>query len=105
MTSTAEDNGKIFKRDTFADYVGMGNSTLANWIQKRRKQAGLKASCLKPGAVNSNQSNGRWVEAILENNPEPKGLLANLPQSLNFTCPLTQSRHPSGAMPEPKNLD
>ena len=78
MTSTAEDSGEIFKRDTrgrvrvpkarremlldewersggsaaqFADYVGIKYSTLANWIQKRRKQAGLKASLLKPGAV------------------------------------------------------
>ena len=62
----------------FADYVGIKYSTLASWIQKRRKQAGLKASLLKPGAVNSNQSNGRWVEAILENNPEPKGLESTL---------------------------
>jgi hypothetical protein len=52
----------------FADYVGIKYSTLANWIQKRRKQAGLRASLLKPGAVDSNQSDGRWVEAILENN-------------------------------------
>ena len=75
MTSTPEDSGEIFKRDTkgrvrvpkarremlldewersggsaaqFADYVGIKYSTLANWIQKRRKQAGLKASLLKP---------------------------------------------------------
>jgi hypothetical protein len=26
----------------FADYVGIKYSTLANWIQNRRKQAGLK---------------------------------------------------------------
>jgi hypothetical protein len=62
----------------FADYVGIKYSTLASWIQKRRKQAGLKASLLKPGAVDSNQSDGRWVEAILENNPEPKGLESTL---------------------------
>src|ERR1700692_730236 len=75
MTSMPEDNGEIFKRDRrgrvrvprarremlldewersggsaaqFADYVGIKYSTLANWIQKRRKQAGLKASLLKP---------------------------------------------------------
>ena len=35
----------------FADYVGIKYSTLANWIQKRRKQAGLRASLLKLGAV------------------------------------------------------
>ena len=105
MTSTPEGSGEIFKRDKrgrvrvpkarremlldewersggsaaqFADYVGIKYSTLANWIQKRRKQAGLRTSLLKPGAVNSNQSDGRWVEAILENNPEPKGLESTL---------------------------
>src|ERR1700759_4651859 len=93
MTSTPEDSGEIFKRDRggrvrvpkarremlldewersggsaaqFADYVGIKYSTLANWIQKRRKQAGLKASLLKPGAVDSGQSRGHWVEAIRE---------------------------------------
>jgi hypothetical protein len=105
MTSTPEDNGEIFKRDRrgrvrvpktrremlldewersggsaaqFADYVGVKYSTLANWIQKRRKQAGLKASSLKPGAVDSSQSHGHWVEAIVEKNPEPKALESTL---------------------------
>src|SRR5712671_379246 len=102
MTSTAEDNGEIFKRDTrgrvrvpkarremlldewersggsaaqFADYVGIKYSTLANWIQKRRKQAGLRASLLKPGAVDSSQSHGYWVEAIVD---QPKALESTL---------------------------
>src|SRR5271170_2597342 len=74
MTSTAEDNGEIFKRDTrgrvrvpkarremlldewersggsaaqFAGYVGIKYSTLANWIQKRRKQARPKNALAK----------------------------------------------------------
>src|SRR6202162_2617635 len=94
MTSMPEDNGEIFKRDRrvrvrvprarremlldewersggsaaqFADYVGIRYSTFANWIQKRRKQAGLKASLLKPGAVGSSQSHGHWVEGVVEN--------------------------------------
>jgi len=62
----------------FADYVGIKYSTLANWIQKRRKQAGLKASLLKPGAVDSSQSHGHWVEAIVEKNPEPKAIESSL---------------------------
>jgi len=74
----------------FADYVGIRYSTFANWIQKRRKQAGLHASWLKPGAVDSSnvlngidkhmhsQSHGHWVEAIVEKNPEPKGLESSL---------------------------
>ena len=50
----------------FADYVGIKYWTLANWIQKRRKQIGLKASFAKPGAVDSSQSHGHWVEAIAQ---------------------------------------
>jgi hypothetical protein len=105
MTSTAEDSGEIFKRDTmgrvrvpkarremlldewersggsaaqFADYVGIKYSTLAHWIQKRRKRTGLKKSLLRPGEVDSSKSNGRWVEAIVEGNSEPKALESSL---------------------------
>jgi hypothetical protein len=105
MTSTPEDSGEILKRDRrgrvwvprarremlldewersggsaaqFADYVGIRYSTFANWIQKRRKQVGLQASLLKPGALDSRQSHGHWVEAIVEKNPEPKGLESSL---------------------------
>ena len=63
---------------SFADYVGIRYSTFANWIQKRRKQAGLQASLLKPGAMDSSQRHGHWVEAIVEKNPEPKGLESSL---------------------------
>jgi hypothetical protein len=105
MTYTPEDSGEIFKRDTrgrvrvpkarremlldewersggsaaqFADYVGIRYSTFANWIQKRRKQARLQASLLKSGTVDSSQSHGHWVEAIVEKNSEPKGLESSL---------------------------
>jgi hypothetical protein len=63
---------------SFADYVGLKYSTFANWIQKRRKQAGLNATLLKPGAVDSSQSDEHWVEAIVEKTPEPKGLESTL---------------------------
>src|ERR1700724_4652204 len=105
MTSMPQESAEIFKQDTkgrvcvpkarreavldewersggsaaqFADYVGIKYSTLANWIQKRRKQAGLKASLLKPGAVDSSQSHGHWVEAIVEKNPEPEAIESSL---------------------------
>jgi transposase len=57
----------------FADYVGIKYSTLANWIQKRRKQAGLNATLLKPGGVDSSKSHGHWVEAIVEKKPVSTG--------------------------------
>ena len=59
----------------FADYVGIKYSTLANCIQKRRKQAGLRASLLKPGAVDLSKSDGHWVEAIVD---QPKALEGTL---------------------------
>jgi transposase len=62
----------------FAEYVGIQYSTLANWIQKRRKETGLRAPLLKPGAVDSSQSHGHWVEAIVEKSPEPKDLESSL---------------------------
>jgi transposase len=105
MTSTPEHSEEIFKRDAmgrvrvpkarremlldewersggsaaqFADYVGIKYSTLASWIQKRRKRSGLNATLLKPGGVDSSKSHGHWVEAIVEKNPEPKGLASSL---------------------------
>ena len=64
----------------FADYVGIKYSTLANWIQKRRKRTGLQKSLPQPGkgAVDLSKSNGCWVEAIVEKNPEPQGLESSL---------------------------
>jgi len=62
----------------FADYVGIKYSTLAHWVQKRRKQVGLKASLLKPDAVDPSKSHGHWVEAIVERNSEPKALESSL---------------------------
>ena len=60
----------------FADYVGIKYSTLANWIQKRRKQTGPQSVFGRSQAkaqMDLSKSNGRWVEAIVEKSPEPKG--------------------------------
>src|ERR1700676_3445232 len=96
MTSTPEGSGEIFKRDRrgrvrvpkarremlldewersggsaaqFADYVGIKYSTLASWIQKRRKQAGLKGCLLKPGAVDSPRGNTIGGKRTWKKNP------------------------------------
>jgi hypothetical protein len=62
----------------FANYVGIKYSTLANWIQKRRKGSARKKSLLKQGEGGVESSNGRWVEAIVEKNSEPKALESSL---------------------------
>jgi transposase len=63
----------------FAGYVGIKYSTLASWIQKRRKR-GLKKSLVKQGEIgeDSSKSNGHWVEAIVEKKPEPKAPKSSL---------------------------
>jgi transposase len=106
MTSTPENPGEIFKRDTkgrvrvprarrellldewersggsaaqFADYVGIKYSTLANWIQKRRKQRGPQSALVKTGkrVEDLPKVNGRWVEAVVEES-EPKAQESSL---------------------------
>jgi transposase-like protein len=107
MTSMPQESAEIFKQDTkgrvrvpkarreamldeyersggsaaqFANYVGIKYSTLANWIQKRRKQERLKRSLLKQGegAGQWSQTNGRWVEAVVEKGAEPKAQESSL---------------------------
>jgi transposase len=68
----------------FANYVGIKYSTLASWIQKRRKRGGLKKSLIKPGERESSKSHGRWVEAIMEKNPAAKAQESSL--RLYFTA-------------------
>ena len=99
MTSMPQESAEIFKQDTkgrvrvpkarreavldeyersggsaaqFANYVGIKYSTLANWIQKR--------SLLKQGegAGQWSQTNGRWVEAVVEKGAEPKAQESSL---------------------------
>jgi transposase len=106
MTSTPENAGEIFKRDTkgrvrvprarremlldelersggsaaqFAGYVGIKYSTLANWIQKRRKQRRAPSALVKTGkgVEDLPKVNGRWVEAVVEES-EPKAQESSL---------------------------
>ena len=64
----------------FAGYVGIKYSTLANWIQKRRKQARLKNALVKTGkgVEDLPKVNGRWVEAVVEKESEPKAQESSL---------------------------
>ena len=106
MTLTPEESGEIFKQDTkgrvrvpkarrealldeyernggsaaqFASYIGIKYSTLANWIQKRRKRERLKRSVRQgEGREELSQSNGRWVEALVERGAEPKAQESSL---------------------------
>jgi len=87
MTSNSQESAEIFKQDTkgrvrvrkarreamldeyersggnaaqFANYVGTKYSTLANWIQKRRKQERLKRSLLKQGEGGGGMEPDKW---------------------------------------------
>ena len=102
MTFMPEESATIFKQDTkgrirvpkarreavldeyersggsaaqFAKYVGIKYSTLAGWIQKRRKNSLLKQG---EGAEEWSGANGRWVEAVVEKGVEPKAQESSL---------------------------
>jgi hypothetical protein len=64
----------------FAGYVGIKYSTLANWIQKGRKQARPKDALVKTpkGGEDLPKVNGRWVEAVVEKESEPKAQESSL---------------------------
>jgi transposase len=80
----------------FASYVGIKYSTLANWIQKRRQRERLKKSLVKraQGVEISAKTNGRWVEAVVEKNSEPKSQESSL--TIYFTtgayCQISNAR-------------
>src|ERR1700750_3441728 len=52
----------------FAQYVGIKYSTLAYWIQsRRRRKRRQEKSLIKAGVdAEAGKSNGLWVEAVLE---------------------------------------
>jgi hypothetical protein len=57
----------------FAQYVGIKYSTFAYWLQSRRRHQRREKSSLKAGAkTEAGQSNGGWIEAVVENASEPR---------------------------------
>jgi hypothetical protein len=52
----------------FAQYVGIKYSTLAYWIQNRRRHRQKEKSLIKAGVdTEPGRSNGAWIEALVEN--------------------------------------
>jgi hypothetical protein len=57
----------------FAQYVGIKYSTLAYWLQSRRRHRVRKKLLLKAGAeTEPGKSNGGWIEAVVENGSQPR---------------------------------
>jgi hypothetical protein len=56
----------------FAQYVGSKYSTLASWLQNRRRRREREKLLLKAGTDSeAGNSNGGWIEAVLENGLQP----------------------------------
>ena len=57
----------------FAQYVGIKYSTLAYWLQSRRRHREREKLLMKAGAVTeAGKSNGAWIEAVVENGSPPR---------------------------------
>src|ERR1700759_3836536 len=57
----------------FAQYLGIKYSTLAHWLQSRRRQRGREKLLLKAGAnTAAGQSTGGWIEAVVEEGSAPR---------------------------------
>jgi transposase len=57
----------------FAQYLGIKYSTLAHWLQSRRRQRGREKLLLKAGAnTGADRSTGGWIEAVLEEGSAPR---------------------------------
>jgi len=100
MTIAAEEPGEILSQDTrgrvlisrerrellleqydrsgmsgvkFAQYVGIKYSTLAYWLQSRRRHRQRKESLIKASTDTEGvRNNGAWIEAVVENGSEPR---------------------------------
>jgi len=62
----------------FAQYVGIKYSTLAYWLQSRRRHRGREKLLLKAGAdIEGGKNTGGWIEAVVEGSPPraPAGAL------------------------------
>src|SRR4030081_2859935 len=57
----------------FAQYVGIKYSTLAYWLQSRRRHRAREKVLMKAGAeMEPGRSNGGWIEAVVENGSAPR---------------------------------
>jgi hypothetical protein len=57
----------------FAEYLGIKYSTLANWLQSRRRKREREKSLIKAGVdTEPSKSNGAWIEAVVENGSQPR---------------------------------
>jgi transposase len=57
----------------FAQYVGIKYSTLAYWLQKRRRHRRREKLLLKGGAdTGADKSTGGWIEAVVEEGLPPR---------------------------------
>ena len=57
----------------FAQYVGIKYSTLAYWLQSRRRHRQREELLVKAGAdTEPGKSNGGWIEAVVENASGPR---------------------------------
>jgi len=56
----------------FAQYIGIKYSTLAYWLQSRRRQRQKEKSLIKADAgTEPGRSNGAWIEAVVESPSGP----------------------------------
>lgn len=57
----------------FAQYVGIKYSTLAYWLQSRRRHRAREKLLLKTGTdTEAGKSNGGWIEAVVEDGSQPR---------------------------------
>jgi hypothetical protein len=57
----------------FAQYVGIKYSTLAYWLQSRRRHREREKLLLKAGVdAEAGKSTGGWIEAVVENGSQPR---------------------------------
>ena len=57
----------------FAQYVGIKYSTLAYWLQSRRRHREREKLLMKAGAdTEVSKSNGAWIEAVVEKGSAPR---------------------------------
>jgi hypothetical protein len=57
----------------FAQYVGIKYSTLAYWLQSRRRHRRREKLLIKAGAdTGAGKSNGGWIEAVVEEGSPPR---------------------------------